>query len=111
MLGVYGVASHTVTQRTQEIGVRMALGARGPEMARMVIGGALRLSTIGAALGLLAAMATARMLAGLLFGIRPLDPVTLIASCALLMTAAVSAGYLPARRAMRIDPAIGLRNE
>jgi putative ABC transport system permease protein len=111
MLGIYGVASHTVTQRTQEIGIRMALGARGSQMARMVIGGALRLSMIGAALGLLAAMATARMLAGLLFGIRPLDPVTLIASCALLMTAAVAASYLPARRAMRIDPAIALRNE
>jgi len=111
MLGIYGVASHTVTQRTQEIGIRMALGARGPEVARMVIGGALRLSTIGAVVGLLASAAMARMLAGLLFGIQPLDPVTLIASCGFLMAAAVAASYFPARRAMRIDPAIALRNE
>ena len=111
MLGIYGVASHTVSQRTQEIGIRMALGARGPEVARMVIGGALRLSMIGVALGILASMAMARALAGLLFGIQPLDPLTFIVACGFLMAAAVVASYFPARRAMRIDPAIALRNE
>jgi ABC-type antimicrobial peptide transport system permease subunit len=111
MLGIYGVASHTVTQRTQEISIRMALGAPGPEVARMVIGGALRLSAIGAAVGLLASMAMAKTLGSLLFGIQPLDPLTLIASCGFLMTAAVAASYFPARRAMRIDPVIALRSE
>jgi putative ABC transport system permease protein len=111
MLGIYGVASHTVTQRTREIGIRMALGARASEVASIVIGGALRLSVIGAGLGLLASLAMARALAGLLFGIQPVDPLTLIGSCGFLMAAAVAASYLPARRAMRIDPAIALRNE
>ncbi len=111
MLGIYGVASHTVTQRTREIGIRMALGARASEVASMVIGGALRLSMMGAALGLLASLAMARALTGLLFGIQPVDPLTLIVSTGFLMAAAVAASYLPARRAMRIDPGIALRNE
>jgi putative ABC transport system permease protein len=111
MLGIYGLASFTVTQRTQEIGIRMALGAQASEIARMILGGALRLSTIGAALGLLASAAMARMLTSLLFGIQPFDPITLIGACGFLMASAVAASYFPARRAMRIDPAIALRSE
>ena len=111
MLGVYGTASHTVTQKTREIGIRMALGARQNEIARMILSGMLRLSLLAVALGFLGFWAIARMLASLLFGIQPLDLLTLILSCGFLVTTTTLASYMPIRRAMRIDPAIALRNE
>jgi putative ABC transport system permease protein len=111
MLGIYGLTSYTVTRRTQEIGIRMALGAREIQVGRMVVGHALSLAACGAALGLIASLAAARVLASLMFGIGPFDPLTLMAACLLLVGSAVVASYLPVRRAMRIDPASSLRNE
>jgi predicted permease len=111
MLGVYGTASHSVTQRTREIGIRMALGARPDEIARLVLARVLRLSILGAGIGLLASLSLARTLASMLFGIQPLDPQTLVWSCGLLLSSAIVASYIPTRRAMRIEPAIALRRE
>jgi putative ABC transport system permease protein len=111
MLGVYAQTSYTVTQRTQEIGIRMALGAREIEVARMIVGHALWLAACGAALGLIASLLAAKVLVGLIFGIGPFDPLTLMAACLLIVGSAVVASYLPVRRAMRIDPASALRNE
>jgi putative ABC transport system permease protein len=109
MLGVYGVMSHTVAQRAQEIGIRMVLGARPSQVSGMVVGRAIRLTAVGLALGFLASMAAARWISSLLFGVQPADPVTLVATCVLLGIAAVAASYLPARRASRVDPATALR--
>jgi putative ABC transport system permease protein len=111
MLGIYGLTSYTVTRRTQEIGIRMALGAPEIEIVRMIVGHALWLAASGAALGLIASLVAARVLASLMFGIGPFDPLTLMAACLLLVGSAVVASYLPVRRAMRIDPASSLRNE
>jgi putative ABC transport system permease protein len=111
MLGIYGLTSYTVTRRTPELGIRMALGAREAEVARMIVGQALWLAAGGAALGLIASLAVARALASLMFGIGPFDLVTLVAVCLLLVGSAAVASYFPARRAMRIDPASALRNE
>ena len=111
MLGVYGVASYTVTLRTQEIGIRMALGAPRREVARMVVGQALRLAIVGSALGLGASLVVAKALSSLLFGIQPLDPLTLTVACLVLVGSAIAASYFPAYRAMNIAPARALRNE
>ena len=111
MLGIYGLTSYTVTRRTQEIGIRMALGARETEIARMIVVRALWLAAGGAGVGLIASLAEARALASLMFGIGSFDPLTLVAVCLLLVGSAVVASYFPARRAMHIDSATALRNE
>jgi predicted permease len=111
MLGVYSVASYNVTRRSQEIGIRIALGARAAEIAGMILGRSCALAAVGIVLGLLASTAAVRAISSLLFQIQPLDPLTLAASCLLLFACAILASYLPARRAMRIDPAAALRNE
>ncbi len=104
MVGIYGVISYVVAQRTREIGVRMALGAERRDVMRMVLGGALTLAGIGVAVGLVAAAGLTRLMASLLYGVSPLDPLT-FASVALALTAvALLASWLPARRAARVDP-------
>lgn len=111
MLGVYGLMTYTVTQRTREIGIRMALGAREAQVAAMVVRRAIALTAAGLGLGLALAMAAARWLSTLLFGVTAADPVALVGTCVLLAAAAVAASYAPARRAARVDPAMALRSE
>jgi putative ABC transport system permease protein len=111
LLGVFGVMSYSVKLRRREIGVRLALGARGHDVMRLVVGQGLRLALFGLALGLAAAFGLGRVLSGLLFGVRPTDPVTLLGVGLLLAAAASAASYLPARRASSLSPASVLREE
>jgi predicted permease len=108
-IGVYAVMVAYVGQRSTEIGIRVALGATAADVRRLVLGEALRLVATGAAMGFGAAVAAARLMRGLLFGVGPLDPVSLAAAGALLFAVAIVASYLPARRATRIDPIALLR--
>lgn len=110
-LGIYGVTSYGVTQRTREIGIRIALGARRYEVMRGVVGQGLRLAGLGLTLGLLGAVAFTRLMASLIYGIRATDPVTFLAVALLLTLVALAACYIPARRAMRVDPMAALRYE
>jgi putative ABC transport system permease protein len=110
-IGVYSVLSYTTARRTQEIGVRMALGAQGSDVLRMVIRTGLRLVVIGAAIGLLVSVALARILATQLWGVSPYDPLTLILVPFVLLATAFLACWFPARRAARVDPLVALRYE
>ena len=111
VIGLYGVISYSVTQRTQEIGIRMALGAQRGEVLGMVIGHGMQLVGIGAAIGLVASFAFGRVLKNQLFQVSPFDPVTFGITVLVLMGAALLACYIPARRATRVDPMIALRYE
>ncbi|HEV2426458.1 MAG TPA: ABC transporter permease [Terriglobia bacterium] len=110
-VGIYGVISYSTSQRTFEIGMRMALGASRGNVFSLVLGQSVKLVLGGLAVGLAAALAVTRMLNAFLYGIRPTDPLTFLAVGALLIAVALIAGYLPARRATRVDPMIALRNE
>jgi predicted permease len=110
-VGIYGVLSYVVGERTREIGIRMALGAHESDILRLILRGAGKLATIGVAAGLLAALALTRLMGNLLYGVGPGDPVTFIAVPALLISVALLASYLPARRATKLDPMVGLRYE
>ncbi len=110
-LGIYGVISYSVTRRTQEIGVRMALGASPGNVQMGVISKTMRMAAIGIAVGVVGSVAVAHLIASLLFGTAPTDPATFVAMAVLLGTVAGLAGYLPARRASRINPMVALRNE
>ena len=103
-LGIYGVLSYSVSQRTQEMGIRMALGAQASQMQRQVVVRTLALAAGGVVIGWVGAFALSQLIASLLFGIEPTDPTTFIAVTVLLMGIAALAGYFPARRASRIDP-------
>jgi putative ABC transport system permease protein len=110
-VGVYGVMAYSVSQRTSEIGVRLALGAGQQQICRLVLGDSLRLAAVGLVCGAAGALAAGRAIRSLLFGVRSGDPVTYVATAALLVGVALLASYLPARRAMRIDPMTALRTE
>jgi len=111
MAGVYGVMAYVVGQKTGEIGLRMALGASAGHVARLVLGQVITLTSIGLAIGLAGAVAVTRLLTGMLFEVKPGDPETYAGVIALIATVALAAGYLPARRAARVDPLVALREE
>jgi predicted permease len=107
--GLYGVMSYAVSQRTREMGVRMALGAANRDLLKLVVGHGLRLTLLGLACGLLGAFALTRVLASFLYGIRPTDPATFVAMPVLLALVTLLASYIPARRATKVEPMVALR--
>ena len=110
-VGLYGLLSYEVAQRTREIGVRMALGARPSDVLRFIVGQGMALSAAGAILGILGALGVTRYLASLLYGVRPFDPLTFLAVALVLALVALAACGIPARRASRVDPMVALRYE
>jgi predicted permease len=110
-IGLYGVMSYGVARRTNEIGIRMAHGATAPRVTRMVMRETMLVVGIGVAIGLGAAVATTRLVAAMLFGLAPTDPLTVSFAVLLMIAMAALAGYIPARRASRVDPMIALRYE
>ena len=111
LAGVYGVLAYSVTRRTSEIGVSLALGAEHQTVLRSVVAQGMRPVLIGAALGLTVAIATSRLMANLLFEVQPRDPATFVAVAATVLFVALLACYVPARRVLGVDPAIALRAE
>jgi predicted permease len=110
-VGIYGVVSYIAGQRTQEIGIRMALGAQRADILRMVLGEGAKMTAVGVVIGLLVALGLTRLTAKLLFGVSATDPFTFAAVSSLLVVVALAACYIPARRAMRVDPMVALRHE
>ena len=109
-IGLYGVMAYAVSQRTTEIGVRMALGATPGRVFRLVVGGGLRLAALGIALGVTGSIIMSRWLTTLLFGVEPRDPTTLAFTAAVLLCVSVAASVIPARRATRVDPMVAIRS-
>ena len=110
-LGVFGVLSFIVTQRTRELGIRIALGASSTSVQRLVVGRGMLLVSVGFVVGLAGAFALTRFMGTLLYGVTPTDPLTFAGVAGVLLVAAAVASYLPARRATRVDPIIALRAE
>jgi ABC-type antimicrobial peptide transport system permease subunit len=111
VIGLYGVVSFMVGRRTQEIGIRMALGAQRSAVLRMVLANGLTLAAVGVAVGLTVSLAATPLLRTLLIGVSPWDPATFAAICAALCAATVVASWVPASRATRVDPVVALRHE
>jgi putative ABC transport system permease protein len=110
-IGIYGVISHLVGQRTHEIGVRMALGAQPVHVMRLILGEGVRMALVGVITGIIAALALTRLIASQLFGVTSHDALTFAAVAILLTVVALLACYVPARRAVRVDPLVALRYE
>jgi putative ABC transport system permease protein len=110
-VGIYGVISYLVSQRTQEIGVRVALGAQPRDILQLVLSHGTGMTTLGALVGIIASLGLTRLMASQLFGVRSYDPVTFAGVAVLLMLVGIAASWIPARRAMRLDPIVALRHE
>jgi putative ABC transport system permease protein len=110
-VGIYGVIAYAVSQRTREIGIRIALGARKQDIFRMIVGHGMILSLIGVAIGVAASLMLTRFLSSLLYGVSSTDPLTFTSVVLILITVALAACSIPARRATRVDPMIALRYE
>jgi hypothetical protein len=110
-IGIYGICAFAVVSRTKEIGIRVALGADARRVERLVLWHGLKLTVIGGAIGLVTALGLTRLLSDLLFGISPMDPIAFGATLATLVTVALAASYVPARRAARVNPVTALRAE
>ena len=110
-IGIYGVIAYIVSEQTHEIGIRLALGAQKRNILSAVLRQGLQLAITGVVAGIVGAMIVARLMAGLLYGVRPTDPLTFGAVALLLIAVALFACYLPARRALRVDPMVALRHE
>jgi putative ABC transport system permease protein len=111
VMGIYGVLSYFVNQRTREIGIRIALGASPVEVLRLVTRLGFRLALLGVVIGTILALGLTRMIASFLFGVKPTDPTTYAAVAATLIAVALVACFIPGRRATRVDPAVALRYE
>ncbi len=111
MIGIYGVMAFSVTQRTHEIGIRMALGAQKSDVLGMVVRQGLKLALIGVVIGIGGALVLTRFLSSLLFGVEPTDPLTFVAVSLILCAVALVACYIPARRAAKLDPMVALKYE
>jgi ABC-type antimicrobial peptide transport system permease subunit len=111
VVGLYGVLSYLVVQRRHEIGVRMALGAQSYNVVFLLLKQGLRLTLLGVVIGIAGAIGLTRLLERLLFGVKPTDPVTFAIVVVLLMSVALIACYIPARRAAKVDPLVSLRSE
>jgi ABC-type antimicrobial peptide transport system permease subunit len=110
-IGAYGVTSYLVSQRTKEIGVRLALGADAAAVTRLVVFDGMRVGIVGLMTGIVGALATTRLASSLLYGVSPRDPATIIGVSAFLLLVVACANYLPARRAARVDPLVALRQD
>jgi ABC-type antimicrobial peptide transport system permease subunit len=110
-VGLYGVISYSVSRRTRELGIRMALGATAQQVCKQVLAQGLILTLAGVVLGMLGAAAVGRVLRGILYGISPMDPIACASAAAFLLVIALGANYIPASRAARVDPLVALRDE
>jgi putative ABC transport system permease protein len=111
MIGIYGVMSYAATQRTREVGIRMALGAQRSDVRALFLKDSSRLTLIGVAIGILMSLAAVRLISTMLFGVKPLDVITFVGGALVLSCVALLASYIPARRASTVDPMVALRYE